>query len=62
MPIVVNAIPEKNCCFDFEAKIKIQGNASAIWIGLAIRLGTNPEKISHMWKIMDVAPSTTQQI
>ena len=47
-PIVVNATPEISCCFDLEAKIKIQGSASAICIGLAMRLGTKPEKINHM--------------
>ena len=47
-PIAVNANPEISCRFDFAVKIKIQGSASAICIGLAMRLGTKPEKINHM--------------
>ena len=47
-PTIVNATPEISCHFDFAVKIKIQGSASAICIGLAMRLGTKPEKINHM--------------
>ena len=52
-PITVNTTPEISCRLDFEAKIKIQGSASTICIGLAMRLGTKPEKLNiceKRWK------------